>query len=61
MKYLKKSLIPTNYFDFCSFVEILCIVGLFSFTKYMKENNISDYVEHIDRLKIFLDYLEERI
>jgi len=27
----------------------------------MKENNISDYVEHIDRLKIFLDYLEERI
>jgi hypothetical protein len=60
VKYRKKSLIPTNNFDFCSFVEIICVIALQAFDKYMQEEMKNKYLEHVEKLKIFLKYINEK-
>jgi hypothetical protein len=56
------SFTPTNNFDFCSFSEILCLISFQAFDKYIKEDgNKTGYIEHIERLRIFLKYIDETL
>ncbi len=59
MKYNKKSLLPTNNFDFCSFVEVICLLALQAFDKY--ENEGQRQVDHVAKLQIFIKYIYEKI
>ena len=55
------SLGPTNNFDFCSFSEIICLIAFHSFDKYIKEDTQQRYIDHVERLRIFLKYIDETI
>lgn len=63
VKYHKKSLFPTGNINFCSYVEVLCLVAFQSFDKYTDTTEEKDkkYVDHIDKLNIFLKFLVEKI
>lgn len=61
VKYHKKSLFPTGNISFCSFCEVLCLIAFQSFDKYSQEEHQKRYVDHIDKLKIFLKFLTDKI
>lgn len=61
VKYHKKTLFPTGNISFCSFCEVLCLIAFQSFDKYSQEEHQKKYVDHIDKLKIFLKFLIEKI
>ena len=58
VRYKKKSLIPNNNFDFCSFVEIICLLSIQSYDKFNQElTETKKYLEPTEKIKIFLKYL----
>ncbi len=62
VKYHKKSLFPTGNINFCSFVEVLCLIAFQSFDKYSTSNQDKKlYVDHIEKLNIFLKFLMEKL
>ena len=61
VKYHKKSLFSTGNINFCSYVEVLCLIAFQSFDKYTQDDVERKYVDHIDKLKIFLKFIVDKI
>jgi hypothetical protein len=57
---MKKNLFPTHYFDFCQFVEIICIIAIRAFNKYLNEHTNKYYFEHVEKLKMFLNHIKQK-
>jgi len=61
VKYKKKSLIPNNYFNFCSFVEIICLIAFQAYIDFNKENNKTKlFVSHLEKIKNFMEFLSTK-
>ncbi len=61
VKYRKKSLFPTNNFDFCSFVEAVCLIALQSLDKYLQDEPGQKALDYIDKLRTFLNYINDKV
>jgi hypothetical protein len=59
VKYTRKSLVPTSNFDYCLFVEVLCLMALQSFDK--SETDGQRIVDNVGKLQIFIKYIYEKI
>lgn len=61
VKYQRKEYMPTNNFDFVSFVEIISTLAIQAYDKYLSLDNgyqkKKEYVEHTERIDIFLSFL----
>ena len=61
VKYHKKNLFPTGNINFCSYIEVLCLIAFQSFDKYSNEDKEKRYIDHIEKLNIFLKFLVDKI
>jgi hypothetical protein len=59
VKYTRKSLVPTINFDYCSFVEVICLMALQSFDK--TESDGHRVVDNLGKLQLFIKYIFEKI
>lgn len=61
VRYNKKSLFPNNFFDFCSFVEIVCLIAFTSYDKFNQENKgLKQALDAGERINLFIKYLREK-
>ncbi len=61
VKYRKKSLLPTNNFDFCTFVEAVCVIALQSLYIYLQGGQGQKHYDHIEKLRTFLNYINDKV
>ena len=60
-RYKKKSLLPNNLFDFCSFVEIICLMSFQSFEKFNQESKDGkQLLVPKEKIKLFLNFLRQK-
>lgn len=60
VKYQKKEYMPSNKFDFVSFVEIISTLAIQAYDKYLSSDQgqkKKEYIEHTERIDIFLSFL----
>lgn len=61
IRYKKKSLLPNNLFDFCSFVEIICLIAFQSYDKFNQESkDPKQAIEADERIRLLLKFLREK-